>query len=151
MYFRPGGAIFTQSGSRSTSFDAVSMSAVPDSLRAKADVLGAEVDAMRFRPSLNVGVSMRVLPFLTATGDVRQQLGNGMHLGERTHVGAGAELRLIPFLPLRAGLAAISGGYIASAGAGLDLFMFHVNAGVAQRKTEFGSFPAGALTISLGQ
>ena len=151
MYFRPGGAIFSQTGSRATSFDAVSMSAVPDSLRARANALAAEIDAMRFKPSLNVGVAMKVLPFLTATGDIRQQLGDGMHVAERTHIGAGAELRLIPFLPLRAGVSGISGGYILSAGAGLDLFLFHLNAGIAQRKTEFGSFPAGALTISLGQ
>src|SRR5690348_5700741 len=150
MYFRPGGALFNN-GTRSTSFDAVSMSAVPDSLRASAAALGAEIDAMRFMPSMNVGVAMKVLPFLTATGDVRQQLGNGMHLGDRTHVGAGAELRIIPFLPLRAGLAGISGGYIVSAGAGLELFFFHLNAGVAERKTEFGRFPGGAVTVSLGQ
>lgn len=149
MYFRPGGALF--SGSRQTSFDAMAMTAVPDSLRAKAATLGAEIEAMRFKPSLNVGAAMRVLPFLTATADVRQELGDGMRLAERTHVGAGAELRIIPFLPIRAGLAAISGGYIASAGAGLDLFLFHVNAGIAARKTEFGQFPSGALTISFGQ
>jgi hypothetical protein len=151
MYFRPGGAIFTTSGSRSTNFDAVSMTQVPDSLAAKAAALGAEIDAMRFRPSLNVGAAMRVLPFLTAMADVRQELGTGMHLAERTHVGAGAELRIIPFLPIRAGLAAISGGYIASAGAGLDLFVFHMNAAIAARKTEFGQFPSAALTVSFGQ
>jgi hypothetical protein len=151
MYFRPGGALFTSSGARATSFDAVSMDAVPDSLRARADALGAEIDAMRFTPSLNIGVSMRVLPFLTATGDIRQQLGDGMHVGERTHVGVGAELRIIPFLPLRAGVAGISGGYVLSGGAGLELFFFHLNAGVAARKTEFGMFPAGALTVSFGQ
>jgi hypothetical protein len=151
MYFRPGGALFSGSSTRTTNFDAVSMTAVPDSLRARAAALGAEVDAMRFTPSLNVGASMRVLPFLTVVGDVRQQLSNGMRLAERTHVGAGAELRIIPFLPLRAGLAAISGGYIASAGAGLDLFVLHLNAGIAARKTEYGQFPAAALTISIGQ
>lgn len=151
MYFRPGGAIFTTSGSRQTSFDAVGMRQVPDSLKATAAALGAQVDAMRFRPSLNVGAAMRVLPYLTAMADVRQELGTGMHLAERTHVGAGAELRIIPFLPIRAGLAAISGGYVASAGAGLDLFVVHVNAGVAARKTEFGQFPSAALTVSFGQ
>lgn len=150
MYFRPAGALF-DNGTRSTSFDAVSMSALPDSLKAKAAALSGEIDAMRFTPSMNVGVSMKVLPFLTATGDIRQQLGNGMHLGDHTHVGAGAELRLIPFLPVRAGVAGISGGYIASAGAGLELFFFHLNAAVAERKTQYGAFPGGALTISLGQ
>jgi hypothetical protein len=151
MYFRPGGALFTTSGTRSTSFDAVSMSALPDSLKAKAAALGNEIESMKFTPSMNIGVSMKVLPFLTATGDIRQELGDGMHLGDRTHVGAGAELRLIPFLPIRAGLAGISGGYIASAGAGLELFFFHLNAGVAERKTQYGTYPAGALTVSLGQ
>lgn len=151
MYFRPGGALFTTSGTRSTSFDAVSMSALPDSLKSKAAALGTEIENMRFTPSMNIGVSMKVLPFLTATGDIRQQLGDGMHLGDRTHVGAGAELRLIPFLPIRAGVAGISGGYIASAGAGVELFLFHLNAGVAERRTQYGSYPAGALTVSLGQ
>jgi hypothetical protein len=83
--------------------------------------------------------------------DVRQSLGDGMRLAERSHVGAGAELRLIPFLPLRAGLSLISGGYVASAGAGLEVAFFHLNAGVAARKTEYGQFPSGALTVSIGQ
>jgi hypothetical protein len=151
MYFRPGGALFTASSSRQTNFDAMAMTAVPDSLRANANALAAQVDAMRFKPSLNIGAAFKALPFLTVTGDVRQQLGDGMHLAERTHVGAGAELRIIPFLPLRAGLAAISGGYVASAGAGLEVFFFHLNAGVAARKTEYGQFPSAAITVSFGQ
>jgi hypothetical protein len=61
MFFRPGGALFTTSGSRTTDFDAVSMTAVPDSLRARANVLAAEVDAMRFKPSLNIGAAFRML------------------------------------------------------------------------------------------
>lgn len=151
MYFRPGGAIFSNGSTSSTSFSAISMSALPDSLKAKAAVLADEIGAMRFSPSMNVGVSMKVLPFLTATGDVRQELGDGMHVGDRTHVGAGAELKLIPFLPIRAGVAGISGGYIVSAGTGLELLFFHLNAALAQRKTEYGTFPGGALTVSLGQ
>src|SRR5204863_2539982 len=80
MYFRPGGALFTASGSRQTNFDAMAMTSVPDSLRSRAAALGAEIAAMRLKPSLNVGASMRVLPFLTAMADVRQQLGDGMHV-----------------------------------------------------------------------
>jgi hypothetical protein len=151
MYFRPGGALFTTSGSRQTNFDAISMANVPDSLRANANALAAEVDAMRFKPSLNIGAAFRALSFLTVMGDVRQQIGDGMHLAERTHVGVGAELRIIPFLPLRAGVSAITGGYTASAGAGLDLFLLHLNAGIAARKTEYGQFPSAAFTVSFGQ
>jgi hypothetical protein len=151
MYFRPGGAIFNTSGTRQTNFDAIGMSQLPDSLRARASALSAEVQAMRFTPSFNVGASMKVLPFLTAMADVRQNLGDGMRVGERAHVGAGAELRLIPFLPLRAGLSLISGGYVASAGAGLEVAFFHLNAVVAARKTEYGQFPSGAVTVSFGQ
>ncbi|HEY2852905.1 MAG TPA: hypothetical protein VGJ18_08680 [Gemmatimonadaceae bacterium] len=151
MFFRPGTALFTTNGTRQTSFDAIAMTSVPDSLKAKANALAAEVEAMKFTPSLNVGAAMEVLPFLTTTVDVRQELSSGMRFAERTHVGAGAELRLIPFLPIRAGLSAISGGYIASAGAGLELLFFHLNAGIAARKTEFGQFPSAALTVSFGQ
>ena len=150
MYFRPGGAIFS-AVTRTTNFDAISMASVPDSLRSRADAMAVEVDALRFTPSLNVGASMKVLPFLTAMADVRQNLGGGMHLAERTHVGAGAELRLIPFLPIRAGLSMIDGGYVASAGAGLEVALFHLNAGIAARKTEYGQYPSGALTVSIGQ
>lgn len=151
MYFRPGGATFSNATNRQTSFDAISMSAIPDSLKARANALASEVADMRFTPSLNVGAAMKVLPFLTAMADVRQNLGNGMRIAERTHVGAGAELRLIPFLPIRAGLSLISGGYVASAGAGLEVAFFHVNAGIAARKTEYGQYPSGALTVSIGQ
>jgi hypothetical protein len=151
MFFRPGTALFTTNGTRQTSFDAIAMTSVPDSLKAKANALAAEVEAMKFTPSLNVGAAMEVLPFLTTTVDVRQELSSGMRFAERTHVGAGAELRLIPFLPIRAGLSAISGGYVASAGAGLELLFFHLNAGIAARKTEFGQFPSAALTVSFGQ
>ncbi|HEY2379140.1 MAG TPA: conjugal transfer protein TraF [Gemmatimonadaceae bacterium] len=150
MYFRPGNAVFS-AATRTTNFDVMSMASVPDSLRARSDALSAEVAAMRFTPSLNIGVSMKVLPFLTAMADVRQNLGDGMHLAERTHVGAGAELRIIPFLPIRAGLSMISGGYVASAGAGLEVAFFHLNAGIAARKTEYGQYPSGALTVSIGQ
>ena len=151
MYFRPGRAVFGNAVTRTTNFDAISMASVPDSLRARADAMAVEVDALRFSPSLNVGASMQVLPFLTAMADVRQNLGNGMHLAERTHVGAGAELRLIPFLPIRAGLSMIDGGYVASAGAGLEVAFFHLNAGIAARKTEYGQYPSGAVTVSIGQ
>ena len=151
MYFRPGGALLATSSTRQTSFEAVSMRALPDSLKAKAAVLADEIGAMRFAPSLNVGAAMKVFPFLTAMADVRQELTNGMKVGDRTHVGAGAELRLVPFVPIRAGLAAISGGYVASAGAGVEIAFFHLNAGIAARKTEYGQYPSGAVTISFGQ
>ena len=54
-------------------------------------------------------------------------------------MGAGLELTVIPFLPLRAGAALISGGWQAAAGAGLKLGPFELSAGAMLRTRDSGS------------
>lgn len=148
MYFRAGGAVFG-SGTSSTSFDAVALSSATDT-SADARRLRGEIARLGFTPSLNAGVAVHLLPQLTAVADVRQQLGDGMRLGERTHVGVGAELRAFPFVVLRAGASSISGGYVLGGGAGLELGPVHLNASYAERRNEYGSMPGAAVSLSFG-
>jgi hypothetical protein len=140
-------------GTNATQFDAmgVTQALADTSYQANARALRAEIAAMTFKPTLAAGVATTILPRLTAMADVRMQLGEGMRLGDRSHVGLGAELRMFPFVPLRAGAAVIDGGYVLSAGAGVEIGVLRLNAGFAQKKTEYGASPTAAVTVSFGQ
>ena len=47
---------------------------------------------------------------ITLTADGSTRIGDGIEIGPKMHLGVGAELRVIPLLPLRAGVAAITDG-----------------------------------------
>lgn len=74
---------------------------------------------LAYPPVLAVGGSLD-LPELSLTLDLRHRFGEGLDLEPATHAGIGAEYRRLPYLPLRAGLAAVSGGYRAAAGVGVE-------------------------------
>jgi len=98
-----------------------------------------QASARRFRPGVRAGVAFVPTRALTVTGDVATQLGaddETIVLGPRTSVGAGAEYRGIPFLPLRAGFSVVTGGTLASAGASLRLGRFEIGAALQQRTVD---------------
>jgi hypothetical protein len=103
-----------------------------------------------YAPVLAAGAAARVLPYLVLSGDVRHALADNLEVGERTHLGVGGELTIVPFLPVRAGLAAISGGYQASAGIGLRLGGVQLAAAAALRQAELGREGVGALALTFG-
>jgi hypothetical protein len=142
MYYYPLQAFFDAD----TSYNVTSAQSLGS---APADVQ-AWVTALRFRPTLSIGAALRASDRLTLTADMRQQLGDGLSVEARTHLGAGAQLRLLPFIPLRAGVAYITDGYLVSAGTGIELGAVNISASVQDRHTPRGRSPGAAIGISFG-
>ena len=66
-------------------------------------------------------------------------------------MGVGAELRLLPFLPLRGGFSRLSGGAVHFAGGlGLELGPLHVSAAYLTEKNSAGEFRAASVALSFG-
>ena len=109
--------------------------------------LREEVAAQRFKPVIAAGVSVDWIPTMTISADLRQQVAGGIEVGPESLLAAGAEWRLIPFLPLRGGVQMMSGGFGVSGGVGLRLLGFE--AGVAgYLRNRDGSSESGA-TINI--
>lgn len=108
------------------------------------------VTALRFRPMLAFGAALRTSDRLTLTADIRRQMSSGLALEERTHAGVGAQLRLLPFVPLRAGAAYVTDGYLLTAGSGIELGAVNITASVQDRHTAHGRSPGAAIGISFG-
>ncbi|MBI4519415.1 MAG: hypothetical protein HY701_01145, partial [Gemmatimonadetes bacterium] len=105
-----------------------------------------ELADLKYKPAIAVGVAFRPSSMLTLSGDFRQQLGDGLALEPKSHLGAGAELRLLPILPLRGGFAVVTGGTLLSWGAGLELGVLNISAAAASR----GGDVLGMVGISFG-
>ena len=70
-------------------------------------------------------------------------------IGEGSHVGVGAEIRLISFIPMRAGVSRIEGGAVHIAGGvGLELGPLHLSAGYLVEKQSDGEFRAASVGLS---
>ncbi len=106
--------------------------------------------SQRFKPALAAGVAYQATPRLLVTADVRHELGDGMRIGERTHAGLGAELRVIPFVPLRVGASTASGGYALAAGTGFELGPVNLTVSAEDRHTRQHRAPAVALGVTFG-
>lgn len=108
----PGTVSFDGNTSK-TNFDAAPYASAPAAMR-------AVVEAEKFKPEIAVGVAHR-MERMTLTADGSTRIGDGINIGPKMHVGVGAELRFIPMLPLRAGVAAITDGFQVAGGAGLHV------------------------------
>lgn len=138
MVYRPGQAFFT-SDSSSSDFDTTSYASAPAALR-------EQVENQKFKPTLALGAAVDILPMLTLSADMRATVGEAIQIGPREHVGVGAELKLIPFLPLRAGVAKITDGYQLAGGFGLAVGRFELGVGATLRDRGEGS--AAGLTFN---
>lgn len=143
LRFRDGSGIWT-ADTAYTSFEARDISDAPPELVERIDRL------YTFSPVLAVGVTALVLPNLTVTGDVRHALEDNLDVGTRSHVGVGAELEALSILPLRAGLAWISGGYRVSGGLGVRMGPFQLAVAGVVRKTQLGSDAGGSFGLTFG-
>lgn len=106
----------------------------------------AALEAEKFKPEVAVGFAHR-MDNLTITADASTRIGDGIEIGPKMHVGVGAELRLIPFLPLRAGVAAVSEGYQIAGGAGLKLGPLELGFGALMRSRNNGTEYGGMLSL----
>jgi hypothetical protein len=143
LQFREGSATWNADTSY-TNFETADIENAPQELVDRIERLYV------FSPVLAAGAAARLLPFLTVTGEMRHSLEDNLDVGARNHVGVGAELTIIPILPLRAGVAAISGGYQLSGGAGLKLGGMQLALSVAARDTELGADAMAAFGLTFG-
>ncbi|HEY2848722.1 MAG TPA: hypothetical protein VGI97_02510 [Gemmatimonadaceae bacterium] len=112
---RPGTATFNTT-TNGSNFNSAPFSAAPASLQ-------QAVKNYVFKPAILMGIAYKLNHATTVTGDLHQQFGddNSILVGPKTQLGGGIEYRGLSFLPLRAGLSYVTGGYSASAGLGIAL------------------------------
>ena len=143
LQYREGTATWNADTS-STSFDTASIANAPPELIDRIETLYG------FSPTLAAGAAMQVTPFLEVTGELRHSLEENLNVGERSHVGVGAELTILPVLPIRAGVAAVSGGYQLSGGLGLRLGPVELAFSAAARQTDLGDAARMAFGLTYG-
>ncbi len=144
LYFYQGTAVFNADTSYTEFEEALPFDQAPEHLKERV------TDLYTFDPVLAAGAAVHVLPFLTVTGDIRHQLGESLHVGARNHVGVGAQLTIIPILPLRAGVSLISGGYQLGGGFGLNLGPIDLDLAGSVRDSELGAEAAAAIGLTIG-
>src|SRR5690606_4926153 len=108
----PGRAILADD-TRETDFDLRPFSAAPGAMRDR-------VRDLRYPLVLAAGFGYQARPELMLNADVRQRLRGSSPFEPATHAGVGAEYRPVAWLPLRAGTAILSGGYLLSTGIGIQ-------------------------------
>jgi hypothetical protein len=139
-FFRPGRAVLTQD-TNTTDFDHLPFSAAPEAIRQR-------VEDLEYAPIVAAGAGYEVRPELLVSAELRQRMGDAQPFEPRTHLGVGADYRPLRWLPLRAGAAVISDGYMVSGGLGLHLGVVHLNGAVSQRRTDLGTGTSAMFTFS---
>lgn len=114
------------------------------------DDVRAWVEDQRIRPSLAIGAAFRATGRLTVAADVRRQPTSDFTAGGRLHAGVGAELRILPFVPLCGGFSLYDQGYALAAGAGIELGPVNVTIGAQDRHSRQGRAPGFAAGLSMG-
>ena len=143
FYYKPISGYYGADTSYSESGTALPIDSAPPSMR---DWLSAQ----RYKPALAAGVAFQATRALTVTADLRHELGDGMRLAERTHTGIGAELRAIPFIPLRVGVSTAADGWALAGGTGLEVGPVNLTLSAQDRHTTNGRSPAVALGVTIG-
>jgi hypothetical protein len=143
FYYKPIDGYYGADTSYSTSGAALPLDSAPASIR---DWLGGQ----RYKPALAAGVAFQATRALIVTADLRHELGDGMRLAERTHTGIGAELRAIPFVPLRVGVSTAADGWALAGGFGIEAGPVNLTLSGQDRHTTNGRSPAVALGVTFG-
>lgn len=146
LYYMPVQATFDQDSSSSES-EILPLSSAPAALQ---DELRARIANTEVTPTLALGVAWTGFKRVTLAADLRQRFGDGIELGPETQVGVGAELRLIPFVPLRAGITTLGDGVRYSAGLGLEFGVFNLQAATMMMTAEGRNDTGFGLTMSFG-
>jgi hypothetical protein len=129
MVFAPGTATIDSDGAV-VSFD----TEAPFS-SAPAEMRQAVID-QKLKPTIAVGAALALSKSLTLTADIKQATGGdeAIVFGPKSHFGVGAEWRVLPFLPLRGGVASVTDGWQAAAGAGLRLLGYEFGIATSVRR-----------------
>lgn len=140
--YTPGQAVFDGDGGDSN-FEEFPADGAPQVLRAAAEEL-------TLKPVFAVGVQLEPTAELSVTADLRKRVSGGLAVGPDFHLGAGAELTALPFLPVRAHLAKVSEGFQVGGGASLVLGPVNLSGGIALRTRDAGNATLGMVTLSFG-
>lgn len=138
----PGEAVFDL-GSSESDFEEQPASGAP------RELLDA-VDELTLEPVFAAGVELEPSPLLRLSGDIRKRVSGGMSVGPDFHMGVGAELRALSFLPLRGHFAVVSEGVQIGGGASLVLGPVNLTGAGAYRTGDFGDAALGMFTLSFG-
>ncbi len=147
LYYMPVQATFDQNGSSEMVDSLVPLSSAPVGLQ---DELRARIEDSQVTPTLALGVAWTGFRRITLAADLRQRFGEGIELGPDTQIGLGAELRLIPFIPLRAGVTTLGDGMRYSGGFGLEFGVFNLQAAGMIMAAEGRNDTGFGLTMSFG-
>jgi hypothetical protein len=147
LYYLPVRATFDADDSDADIDEILPLSAAPADLR---EELRARIDQTTPQPTLALGGAYTGFSRLTLAADIRQRFGDGLDLGAKTHVGVGAELRLIPAVPLRAGVTSLTGGMRYSGGIGLEFGVFNLQLSASMMQADGRSDTGGGFTVSFG-
>ncbi|MGH7679610.1 MAG: hypothetical protein ACRENU_14160 [Gemmatimonadaceae bacterium] len=94
------------------------------------------VTAQKFSPAFTIGAAMNLTSRLTLTADMKTSTGGeeSIVIGPRSRFGVGAELRILPFIPIRAGVASVTDGWQAGLGAGFHFLGAEISAATSIRR-----------------
>ena len=141
MSYVPATAIFNLDGGE-TNFDEMPADQAPS-------VILEELATMTLEPAVAVGVELRPSEVLSLSADVKKRSG-GLALGPEFHAGVGAEVRVLPFLPLRAHAVKVTGGMQVGGGASLVLGPVNISGAAAVRTDAQDNSVLGAFALSFG-
>jgi hypothetical protein len=104
-----------------TDFDQQAYGAAPQELR---DIIAAQ----KFRQAITLGAAFELMKSLTLTADMKRSMGDdeAIVIGPKNRFGVGAEWRIVPFIPLRAGVASVTEGWQAGAGVGFSFLGYEL-------------------------
>lgn len=127
LAYLPGTA--SLDGTNATDFDRQPFGNAPQALQ---DL----VTAQKFAPAFTIGAAMNVTSRLTLTADMKTSTGGeeSIVIGPRSRLGVGAELRILPFIPIRAGVASVTDGWQAGVGAGFHFLGAEISAATSIRR-----------------
>ncbi len=110
--------------------------------------LQQQVKDLRYKPVLRLGAAYRLRPRLLLDADIHHRFGDGgMQFDPQTHVGVGAEYRLLRIVPVRAGLALVSGGAQFGGGASVQLGAFSMGGALVRRSVDGRSSTISMITL----
>ena len=141
LWYTPGEVLFN-ADTTATELESRRLADAPDEVRRRLNDLA-------FSPSVAAAGAVQ-LPMVKVTGEIRHRPGNSLSIDPATHIGVGAEFRPVPFLPIRAGVASVTGGFNLGAGIGLEFGVFNLNVAGSRRSSDLGTDVTGALSVSFG-
>jgi len=142
LVYRPGQATFDED-TNEADFDELPANQAPTPLQDK-------IRDLTFKPGIVLGGAYDASENMTVTAEIRRQIGDGLDIGPKSHLGIGMEYKPSPWVPLRAGVAMITDGFQAGGGLGLILGPVQIGVAAMYQVGDIGDGIAGALGISFG-